>query len=496
MADHILQLNDRTLDEPGACKDEETGSCKTAGRAAGACWTVTQLRDYVAWARETFTPTVTPAARAVLLAYFQQQRAACSFDGGRAGGDRVTVRLLEGLVRLSQAHARLLARHCVTEQDACAVVLLLERCANTAAVGGGGSGGGGAALCTCELDDAEHAEAARRLMDRLGLPADTGPGGSVWDDAAAEPCSDDTKCADAARARWASAGSGEAQGQWEQGKRAGSVAGVPVEPRKAARFMPPPLARAPSAPAGGCTGGAAAAAGGAALGAARPGVGGAALHRGQHAPWGNGSAVPGPKLAQSARAGMHPVHVQQSHTSAAPGAMPACGGGSAALLSGGRVRAHHGAGAAQVPHIVPGRTGGTPAAVAGGAAHCTPNGAVLRPPHPPMAQHAASAPVSAAGRAGQPHGHTRGPACMHDVHALDLLQPDGAYGAQLGHLGASAASAGGGAMPLREIQCNANARPGEGGKVARPLPPRPHATSAPVFHFNEAEEEIDLTDIL
>lgn len=483
MADHILQLDEQTLDEAGACKDEETGRCKTARRAVDAGWTVTQLRDYVAWARASFTPTVTPAARAVLLAYFQRQRAASSFDGGCAGGDRVTVRLLEGLVRLSQAHARLLARHSVTQQDACAVLLLMERCANTAAVGDGGSGD--AAMCSCELDDAGHAEAARRLMDRLGLTEDAGRGASVWDDASAEPCGAEVKCADAAWARWASVGSEKVQGPREQGKRVGSVAGVLVEQHKAARFMPPMPVRAPSAPAGGCTGGVASAVGRGAPGDAWSDAGGASQHLAKHSPWEIKAAATG--HPHSTRVGVRPVHVQPSHAAAAPRAMPAYGDGSATLQSGSRARTH--CGAAQVLHTEPDRSCAPPAALAGGAAHCMPNGTVLRPPQPPAAQHAASAPVGE----GQPPCHQHGPRHVHGLHALDLQQPGRACDSRAGQLGAPAAPAGVGGMPLRELQNGANARPSRGGKAA---PPRPHATSAPVFHFNEAEEEIDLSDIL
>jgi DNA helicase MCM9 len=55
----------------------------------------------------------------VLVDFFRLHRAAA----GRSAA-RTTVRMLQGLVRLAQAHARLMMRQLVTEQDAIIAVAL------------------------------------------------------------------------------------------------------------------------------------------------------------------------------------------------------------------------------------------------------------------------------------------------------------------------------------------------------------------------------------
>lgn len=82
------------------------------------------------------------------------------------------MRLLEAMVRLSQAHARLLGQAAVTAQDATAVVLLMDGCAHVVRVlsqvtGGGGSGGWG--LCRSKMNDSELELAHRSLLERLEL---------------------------------------------------------------------------------------------------------------------------------------------------------------------------------------------------------------------------------------------------------------------------------------------------------------------------------------
>lgn len=457
MADHILQLDGAGCEE-SAPGDDGRACMPAAGAAAPPPWPVGQLRDYVAWARTTFTPTVTPAARAVLLAYYQRQRAAASYDG-RAGQDRVTVRLLEGLVRLSQAHARLLARHTVGEQDACAVLLLMQRCANTAPVLGGG-GGGTAALCTCELDDAAHAAAARRLMDSLGMDDGPGRGASVWD-ASLEAAKEEYACAKPESAKWScdGGGAGKVKGLWDQpGKRAATAAaGATTASCKVAKCMPPPPPRAPSAPVGHSTT------------ARRPG-------------W--------------ASAAVTPPHAQQPkvppfHTVATGEGMPGGGGGCVVVARSGSVEGC--TGADRTAHGMHVRTAG---AVSGFAAPCVPGDPASRRPRWPAVQHAASAPASGAGAAEQQRCRPGALGPVHEPHALDLLHANRSAAPPMGSLVGSAGPCGGNSAPLREIQPAVQPLHGGRLKAAAVARPRPHATSAPVFHFHEADEEIDLSDIL
>lgn len=82
---------------------------------------VDNLRQYIAWVKQTFHPVLTPPAEEVLSKYYQLRRGAA----GRHAA-RTTLRLLESLVRLAQAHARLMARATVEVVDAAIAVALVD----------------------------------------------------------------------------------------------------------------------------------------------------------------------------------------------------------------------------------------------------------------------------------------------------------------------------------------------------------------------------------
>lgn len=456
MADHILRL-EGTSEGPAVGSSDHDGECGEA--AAAGLWPAGQLREYVAWARATFAPVVTPAARAVLQAYFQKQRAAASFDG-RSGGDRATVRLLEGLVRLSQAHARLLARHRVTEQDAAAVLLLMDRCANTAAV----LGGGGGELCSCELLDEEHAAAVRQLMERLGLQGRPGGGAkrgaSVWD-SDVEAGGPEEKLGVNWGDKLARVGPRQPKGTWAGLQRGAAAAASASHCKPATSMPPPPLPlRAPSAPAGGCTGAAVERGGDSQAGAVALPVSEAEVRQG----------APG---AAYSRAGG--AEAARGPNSLAPGRA----GSDAVALHGAKVREAVGVSSGNTRHASCGtaRTAAVPGAR--GVEQCEDQGAVVRAG---QAQHVASAPMS---RRCNQVGAAGSGAVPRDVHALDLLQPRCTGQRGVGDRGCG--------MPLSEVSCNVRAV--QGGAVVDQLR-QARATSAPVFHFNTHEEEIDLSDIL
>lgn len=62
-----------------------------------AAWPTARLKAYIAWARENLVPETSPEAEALLLWYYAWRRRMA----GRAAA-RTTIRLLQGLVRLSQ----------------------------------------------------------------------------------------------------------------------------------------------------------------------------------------------------------------------------------------------------------------------------------------------------------------------------------------------------------------------------------------------------------
>jgi len=84
-------------------------------------WSVERMREYIAWVKSKFNPVLTTTAEEVLSGYYQLRRGAA----GRHAA-RTTLRLLESLVRVAQAHARLLARNTVDVQDAVIAVALLD----------------------------------------------------------------------------------------------------------------------------------------------------------------------------------------------------------------------------------------------------------------------------------------------------------------------------------------------------------------------------------
>ena len=86
----------------------------------GASWSRSYLRAYLAHVKLRFQPTVGPAAKILLTRYYQLQRQ--SSDRTKS---RTTVRLLESLLRLSEAHAKLMCRDTVTVDDAIMAITLL-----------------------------------------------------------------------------------------------------------------------------------------------------------------------------------------------------------------------------------------------------------------------------------------------------------------------------------------------------------------------------------
>eukprot|EP00917_Polyrhabdina_sp_WS-2016_P022003 GHVP01047648.1.p1 GENE.GHVP01047648.1~~GHVP01047648.1.p1 ORF type:complete len:651 (+),score=131.16 GHVP01047648.1:129-2081(+) len=80
-----------------------------------------RLRNYISYVRATFQPRIGDIAAEILKKYYQVQR--------QYG--KVTVRMFEGLIRLSQAHARLMFRKNVSVDDAIQAVILMELSTNT-----------------------------------------------------------------------------------------------------------------------------------------------------------------------------------------------------------------------------------------------------------------------------------------------------------------------------------------------------------------------------
>ncbi|EGG22705.1 MCM family protein [Cavenderia fasciculata] len=94
-----------------------------------ALWNIETIQSYVHYVKSAFQPMFSQEARQLITLYYEKQRG--SADRNEA---RVTTRLLESLVRLAQAHARLMFRNVVEVQDSIMAIYLLECCAESACI--------------------------------------------------------------------------------------------------------------------------------------------------------------------------------------------------------------------------------------------------------------------------------------------------------------------------------------------------------------------------
>ncbi|KHJ47956.1 MCM2/3/5 family protein [Trichuris suis] len=109
---HLLRSQLRNASRKRQCDDQ--------GGSHEDLWSVAMLKDYVRLVR-TLQPSITPDAERVLSQYFLKQRAKSRREEGLT-----TVRMMDSLVRLSQAHARLMFREEVTILDALVATSLVE----------------------------------------------------------------------------------------------------------------------------------------------------------------------------------------------------------------------------------------------------------------------------------------------------------------------------------------------------------------------------------
>lgn len=111
--------------------------------------------------KEHFRPVLTREAEIVISSYYQLQRKSATHNAART-----TVRMLESLIRLAQAHARLMFRNEVTRLDAITAILCIESSMTTSAI----VDCIGNALHSNFTDnpDQEYARQERLILEKLG----------------------------------------------------------------------------------------------------------------------------------------------------------------------------------------------------------------------------------------------------------------------------------------------------------------------------------------
>ncbi|TYK06911.1 putative DNA helicase MCM9 isoform X1 [Cucumis melo var. makuwa] len=92
-------------------------------------WPLTMLRRYIQFVKGYFRPVLTQEAEQIISNYYQLQRRSAMDNAART-----TVRMLESLIRLAQAHARLMFRNEVTRLDAITAILCIESSMMTSAL--------------------------------------------------------------------------------------------------------------------------------------------------------------------------------------------------------------------------------------------------------------------------------------------------------------------------------------------------------------------------
>lgn len=95
----------------------------------GNVWPLPMLRRYIYYVKQHFRPVLTKESERVISSYYQLQRRSAVHNAART-----TVRMLESLIRLAQAHARLMFRNEVTRLDAIAAILCIESSMTTSAI--------------------------------------------------------------------------------------------------------------------------------------------------------------------------------------------------------------------------------------------------------------------------------------------------------------------------------------------------------------------------
>lgn len=148
----------------GKGKSKKSGSGTNGNDGDEDIWPIEKLQQYIYFVKNNLRPRLSMNAQRILTKYYTVERAAA----GRSAA-RTTVRLLEALVRLAQAHARLMFRETATAMDAIFAVAAVEASAASMQV----VGGMGALHAPFPEDpDADFREYGQLILDKLEIYKD------------------------------------------------------------------------------------------------------------------------------------------------------------------------------------------------------------------------------------------------------------------------------------------------------------------------------------
>jgi len=92
-------------------------------------WSLNKLSNYISFIQSNYFPSLTPLASDILYRYYRLQR-----SNDLSGQSRISIRLLESLIRLSCAHAKLCCRQKVSLFDSITAILLMEKSVRTCSI--------------------------------------------------------------------------------------------------------------------------------------------------------------------------------------------------------------------------------------------------------------------------------------------------------------------------------------------------------------------------
>lgn len=147
-------VSSHILAEP---EESEKGKCD---ENLANIWPLPLLRRYIHFVKGYFKPVLTKEAEKVISSYYQLQRRSATHNAART-----TVRMLESLIRLAQAHARLMFRNEVTRLDAITAILCIESSMTTSAIVD--SVGNALHSNFTENPDQEYAKQERLILEKL-----------------------------------------------------------------------------------------------------------------------------------------------------------------------------------------------------------------------------------------------------------------------------------------------------------------------------------------